>query len=103
MKYFYIIIIIIGLLVIFLVKDHNKSDYSNNVIDSLQNEIEKLENKKDSIDLRIDTVTNIIKITETKYEKVWNDVITNTIDSNYVFFSRYIGENSKRLDSISNK
>lgn len=71
-------------------------------IDSLESEISIFQFKKDSIDTVIDTVYIKIKDNNKRYEKNINNIINNSTNDDYLFFTKYIERNKTRFDSIYN-
>ena len=71
-------------------------------IDSLESELANIENKKDSVNKEIDTVFIKLKVVEKEYEEKYNNVLTNSTNDDYVFFTDYLNRNKERLDSINN-
>lgn len=79
------------------IRDSGSSVYLEK-IDSLESEISYLTASKDSIKSRIDTVYVKLKANNDNYEKVYNIIINNSIDDDYLFFTEYLN----RADSINN-
>lgn len=73
-----------------------------NKIDSLENVINELQNKKDSIKIEIDTVYLKIADNTKRYEETRNDIINNTVNEDFLFFSNYIRKQQERFDSYDN-
>lgn len=91
------------ILIIYLLlkKDTVVPNYSSK-LDSLQTEINNINSKRDSIRLQIDTTVIKIKENEKYYKETVNNIITNNVDDNYIFFIEYLEYNKNRLDSIYN-
>ena len=96
-----IIIFIIVLIAILIYKPRKSVNYSNK-IDSIESKLEQINTKRDSIKERIDTVVIKLKENDKYYKETINSIITNDINSDYIFFTNYLINNSKRLDSLYN-
>ena len=96
----------IGFLYYYIVKFSPDIKTSN---DALIEEIELLNNKVDSIRKVNDSIKVIIDTTEIKIEHVYEKyiqvrehIITQSVDSDCVFFSDYLSSDSKRfIDTIN--
>lgn len=91
--------LILGFILVSKYKDPN---ISTEKIDSLESEISTLQNNRDSLKNSIDTITIEIGNNESNYEKVRDIIITNSVSKDYLFFTEYLEQNRRRLDSISN-
>lgn len=69
-------------------------------VDSL--ELITIENERDSISKEIDTVFIQLKVTEKEYEEKYNNILSNSTNDDYIFFTDYLERNRERLDSINN-
>ena len=73
-------------------------------IDSLNVKVDSIKRANDSIKIIIDTTEVEIEHVYEKYIQVHNHIVTQSVDSDCVFFSRYLSEDSKRyIDTINFK
>ena len=73
-------------------------------IDSLNVKISSIKRANDSIKIIIDTTEVEIQHVYEKYIQVYDRIVTQSVDSDCVFFSRYLSEDSKRyIDTINFK
>lgn len=71
-------------------------------IDSLNVKIDSVKRANDSIRIIIDTTEVEIEHVYEKYIQVHDHIVTQSVDSDCVFFSRYLSEDSKRyIDTIN--
>lgn len=69
----------------------------------MERKIDKLSYQRDSLRSVVDTAkVEVIKIHE-EYNKVRTNIIYQPVDSDIVFFTRYVSENSRLLDSNNSK
>lgn len=104
-KYWYVLLIIAGVILWLWPRDNPSNiDISNDIksIESTQSKIDSLTIVRDSIDKQIDTITITIEKTYIQYEKDRNIILNNNINEDYMFFSDYVEQQSSRLDSIYN-
>lgn len=71
-------------------------------IDSLELELDSLSNYKDSIKHKIDTIVVELENNNKEYEEIYNTILSNSTSSDFIFFSEYLENYRKRLDSINN-
>ena len=68
-------------------------------IDSLQNKIDSISTQRDSIKTVIDTTRVQIKEIHKTYEKTVNTILVQPLDSDRSFFTNYISEYSRQLNT----
>lgn len=96
-----IALLIIIIILIVLIKPTETIDNSDK-LDSLRTELKYIKDKRDSVKERIDTVNIIIKENEKQYKEIVNTIISNDVNSDYVFFINYLQRfnNNNYTDSI---
>jgi hypothetical protein len=73
-------------------------------INHLTVKVDSIRGANDSIKIIIDTTEVKIEHVYEKYIQVYDRIITQSVDSDCVFFSRYLSEDSKRfIDTINFK
>lgn len=89
-----------------LINKTKKSEYNineyNSRIDSLESVLSSIDNKRDSVRIKIDSVYINLGNVKEEYEKISNDIITNNVSDDYLFFTEYLRKNKARLDSMYN-
>ena len=68
-------------------------------IDSLKSELSALQHTRDSVRSSIDTITIKIKDNEKSYEETYDIILSNSVNDDYLFFTRYLEQNKERRDS----
>lgn len=81
--------------------EYNINEYSSR-IDSLESVLSSINNKRDSVRTEIDSVYINLNSVKKEYEKISNDIITNNVSDDYLFFTEYLRKNKARLDSMYN-
>ena len=95
--------LVLGFILLSRPKDREPNfDVYTEKIDSLELELSILQQSRDSVRVSIDTT--MIKINDNKdnYEKIRDIILSNSVNDDYVFFTKYIKQNRERLDSIDN-
>ena len=64
-------------------------------VDSLQSILDTLKTKNVYLENKIDSSKSTIKITKNYYEKKESIILSQSVDSDIVFFSDYLSKNSK--------
>ena len=93
-----ILAICIGIYFYFLEnKISTSSDYNEliSVIDSLNCKIDSLSLEREELISKIDSSKDKVEVIEHWYEKEYNTVLTQPIDSDCVFFSKYLSSHFK--------
>lgn len=95
-----IICILLGITLLYLfIKSSSENTAINkqyeHSLDSLNNVCDSLKRIKDSEKDTIKKVDNNITIIKKKYEKVYNTVLTQSTDSDCIFFTEYLSKNFK--------
>lgn len=93
-----ILAICIGIYFYFLEnKISTSSDYDEliSVIDSLNCKIDSLSLEREELISKIDSSKDKVEVIEHWYEKEYNTVLTQPIDSDCVFFSKYLSSHFK--------
>ena len=93
-----ILAICIGIYFYFLEnKISTSSDYNEliSVIDSLNCKIDSLSLEREELISKIDSSKDKVEVIEHWYEKQYNTVLTQPIDSDCVFFSKYLSSHFK--------
>lgn len=71
-------------------------------IENLTTKVDSIRRSNDSIKIIIDTTEVEIEHVYEKYIQVHDRIVTQSVDSDCVFFSRYLSEDSKRyVDTIN--
>ena len=71
-------------------------------IDSLTVKVDSIKRANDSIKVIIDTTEVEIEHVYEKYVQIRDNIVTQSVDSDCVFFSNYLSEDSKRfVDTIN--
>ena len=97
------IAILIGCIYIWVVNfSYRPPDEISRKIDSLNVKVDSIRRANDSIKINIDTTEIEIKHVYEKYIEIRNTIITQSVDSDCIFFSRYLSEDSQRyIDTIN--
>ena len=108
-KYFWIpVICVLGLIgciyywvVNFSPRIETPEDILMRKVDSLTTKIDSIKRANDSIKIIIDTTQIEIEHTYEKYIEIRDRIVYQSVDSDCVFFSNYLSEDSKRyIDTI---
>lgn len=83
-----IIIFILLVIIFFIIFHFSKSINVNNDTDSIKN-------INDSLWIKIDSINNNIDNIQSKYEKDYNNIINQPLDSDILLFRRYLSEEVK--------
>lgn len=99
-----IIAIVIGYFYYWVVKYSPRVE-SDNLLEKMEllsNKIDSIKRANDSIKVIIDTTEIEIEHVYEKYIQVRNHIVVQSVDSDCVFFSNYLSNNSKRfIDTIN--
>lgn len=88
-----LVIIIICTGIYFAVKNdqyHSNIIYYDNKIDSLNCKIDSLKLDRDRLIQKLDSSKSNVEIIEHWYEKEYNTILTQPVDSDCMFFSKYL-------------
>lgn len=81
---------------------HTPEDEILEKIENLTTKVDSIRRSNDSIKIIIDTTEVEIEHVYEKYIQVHDRIVTQSVDSDCVFFSRYLSEDSKRyVDTIN--
>lgn len=91
----YVVIFIVVIFIYYGIQNERKyiENIHNETIDSLNNIIDSINIENDVLKQQIDSSNNNIQVIEKWYEKEYDTILTQSTDSDCLFFREYLSKN----------